>query len=145
MLLALAVPVLDFETGFSGIRTLPDRFPSKQGFLALEESFGVGTVDDVQVVVEGDVRSRRSSVRRSTESPRRSAAHPAFRSPQIDIAADGQAAVVEALVVGDSRDARALAAVEDLRAESRPGSARRVRRSRPGHRRDRGDASTTGS
>ena len=31
--------------------------PSKQGFRALEESFGVGTVDDVQVVVDGDVRS----------------------------------------------------------------------------------------
>ena len=57
VLVALAIPVLDFETGLPGIRTLPDRFPSKQGFLALEESFGVGTVDDVQVVVEGDVGS----------------------------------------------------------------------------------------
>ncbi|MGH3143227.1 MAG: MMPL family transporter, partial [Gaiellales bacterium] len=54
-LLALAQPVLDFTTGEAGIRTMPDRFPSKQGFIALEQEFGIGTTDDVQVVVDGDV------------------------------------------------------------------------------------------
>ena len=119
VLLALAVPVLDFETGFSGIRTLPDRFPSKQGFRALEESFGVGTVDDVQVVVEGAVRSPelRAALDRIAANVD---ANPAFRNPQVTIADDGQAGVVEALVVGDSRDARALAAVEDLREHTVP-------------------------
>ena len=68
VLVALAVPVLDFETGFPGIRSLPDRFPSKQGFVALEESFGVGTVDSVQVAVEGDVRGPALG-RRWTRSP----------------------------------------------------------------------------
>jgi RND superfamily putative drug exporter len=119
VLVALAVPVLEFETGFPGIRSLPDRFPSKQGFLALEESFGVGTVDDVQVVVEGDVRSAEleGALDRVAAAVR---ADGAFQNVQIDVAEDGRAAVVEALVVGDSRDARALAAVETLREQTVP-------------------------
>ena len=119
VLVALALPVLDFETGFSGIRTLPDRFPSKQGFTMLEESFGVGTVDDVQVVVEGDVRAPEVSagIDRIAEAVR---ADVEFRDVDVAIADDGQAALVEALVVGDSRDKRALASVEKLRHESVP-------------------------
>ena len=121
VLVALALPVFDFETGFPGIRTLPDRFPSKQGFVMLEESFGVGTVDDVQVVVEGDVRTPELSagIDRVAEAVRADAE---FRDVEVAIADDGRAALVEALVVGDSRDQRALAAVETLRDESVPES-----------------------
>ena len=43
LLLALSIPVLDLKMGFVGVRALPDRFESKQGFAALEESFGAGT------------------------------------------------------------------------------------------------------
>jgi len=119
VLVALALPVLDFDTGFSGIRTLPDRFPSKQGFTMLEESFGVGTVDDVQVVVEGDVRAPELSagIDRIADAVR---ADTEFRDVEVSRADDGRAALVEALVVGDSRDKRALAAVEKLRDESIP-------------------------
>jgi len=119
VLVVLALPMLDFETGFSGIRTLPDRFPSKQGFTMLEESFGVGTVDDVQVVVEGDVRSPQVSagIDRVASAVRSDAE---FRDVETSTADDGRAALVEALVVGDSRDKRALAAVEKLRDESIP-------------------------
>ena len=119
VLVALAVPVLDFETGFSGIRTLPDRFPAKQGFVALEQSFGVGTVDSVQVVVEGDVGSQevKSGVEKVATAVR---ADSAFRDVEVSTAADGEAALVEALVVGDSRDDRALAAVERLRENAVP-------------------------
>ena len=56
LLLLAAVPVLGLETGLTGVRDLPDRFAAKQGFVLLEEEFGVGTVDSVEVVVEGDVR-----------------------------------------------------------------------------------------
>ena len=119
VLVALALPVLDFDTGFSGIRTLPDRFPSKQGFAMLEESFGVGTVDDVQVVVEGDVHAPQVSagIDRIADAVRADAE---FRDVEVSMADDGRAALVEALVVGDSRDKRALAAVEKLRDESVP-------------------------
>jgi RND superfamily putative drug exporter len=119
VLLALAIPVLGFETGFSGIRTLPDRFPAKQGFLLLEEEFGVGTVDDVEVVVEGDVQSQpvRAGLDRLLAAAR---AEPRFRDAALETAPDGRAAVVSALVVGDSRDEDAVAAVERLREEVVP-------------------------
>src|SRR5918992_1313076 len=65
VLLALALPLLEFKTGEAGIRTMPDRFASKQGFLALEEEFGVGTTDDVQVVVDGPITA--SAIRSGTE------------------------------------------------------------------------------
>jgi RND superfamily putative drug exporter len=119
VLLALAIPVLGFETGFSGIRTLPDRFPAKQGFLLLEEEFGVGTVDDVEVVVEGDVRSQpvRAGLDRLLAAVR---AEPRLRDAALETAPDGRAAVVSALVVGDSRDEDAVGAVERLRDEVVP-------------------------
>ena len=57
ILLALCIPVLDLKLGFVGVRALPDRFESKQGFVAFEESFGAGTTDSTQIVVDGDVSS----------------------------------------------------------------------------------------
>ena len=56
-LVALALPALDLRTGSAGVRTIPDGYPSKDGFNALESEFGVGTVDSAQVVAEGDVKS----------------------------------------------------------------------------------------
>ena len=89
--------------------------------------------------------ARRSSVPRSTGIAAEIGANPAFRNPQVDVADDGQAAVVEALVAGDSRDARALAAVEDLRDDTVPDALGTSDASRAGHGRDGGDRSTTGS
>ena len=47
LLVALALPALDLRTGSAGVRTIPDGYPSKDGFNALEREFGVGTVDSV--------------------------------------------------------------------------------------------------
>ena len=58
VLLAAAAPVLDLRLSQAGLRSFPDEAPSKAGFLALVEEFGVGTVDSALVVVEGDVESR---------------------------------------------------------------------------------------
>ncbi len=55
-LVVAALPVLAIETGLTGVRDLPDRFAAKQGFSLLEQEFGVGTVDTVEIVVRGDVR-----------------------------------------------------------------------------------------
>jgi uncharacterized membrane protein YdfJ with MMPL/SSD domain len=120
-LLALALPVLDFSTGEAGIRTMPDRFPSKQGFIALEQEFGVGTTDDVQVVVDGNVAAppTRGSVNRLAEQMRTDRA---FRQVEIDLYPDRRLALIEAIPAGDSRDERALAAVRQLRETEIPGA-----------------------
>jgi uncharacterized membrane protein YdfJ with MMPL/SSD domain len=119
VLLAATAPVLDLKLGTSGLRTLPNDAVSKQGFLALERSFGVGTVDSAIVVVDGDVEDERVSggIRRLRERLR---ASPLFVDPSVETNPAGDLAVVEALVVGDSRDERALEAVEQLRERDVP-------------------------
>jgi putative drug exporter of the RND superfamily len=119
VLVLLALPILSFETGLTGVRELPDRFAAKQGFALLEDEFGVGTVDSVQVVVHGDVQSTRVArrVSRVAEVLER---NPTFRNAEISKSPDGELATVEALVAGDSRDERTLQAVERLRSDVLP-------------------------
>ena len=119
VLLLLALPALDLKIGTSGIRSLPDDAPSKQGFLALERSFGVGTADSVLVVVDGDASE--DQVQAGIQRLRaRLQASPLFRDPSVETSAAADLTVIEALVVGDSRDERALDAVEQLRERAVP-------------------------
>jgi RND superfamily putative drug exporter len=119
-LVALALPVLEFQTGEAGIRTLPDRFASKQGFIALEQELGVGTTDSVEVVVDGPVTSpaTRSGIERLAETMR---SDRAFRQVETDFYPETRLAVIEAIPAGDSRDQRALDAVRELRTAEIPG------------------------
>jgi uncharacterized membrane protein YdfJ with MMPL/SSD domain len=114
LLLAAAVPVLDLKLSEPGIRSFPDDAPSRLGFAALEEEFGIGTVDTVIVTVEADGEDPavRTAVR---ELATELTASPSFRDAEIEVAPDRMLAVVEAFVVGDSRDNRSLEAVERLR------------------------------
>jgi len=114
LLLAAAAPVVDLHSGFAGMRTFPDRFPSKQGFLALEEEFGAGTVNEVQVVVDGDVDSPRldAAIEQMVTFLRND---PAFRAPSSEVHPGERLAIVEALPAGDSQEERAIEAVERLR------------------------------
>ena len=65
LLLAATVPVLDLESGEAGVSTLPDRLPSKQGFVALNQEFPGETYDPVEIVVDGPTES--AAVRRGIE------------------------------------------------------------------------------
>jgi uncharacterized membrane protein YdfJ with MMPL/SSD domain len=114
VLLAAAAPLLTIHTGLPGVRELPDRFHAKRGFTMLQQEFGVGTPDSVQVVVEGDVGSVQLK-RAIATLERRMGAEPAFLTPDVSLSPDGHVANVEAFVAGDSRDERALDAVQRLR------------------------------
>ena len=118
-LLLVAAPLLSIQTGLTGVRELPNRFHAKRGFTMLEQEFGVGTPDSVQVVVGGDVRSAllRPAI---AELVRRIGAEGAFLQPVVSTSPDGRVANVEALVAGDSRDERALTAVQGLRTKLVP-------------------------
>jgi uncharacterized membrane protein YdfJ with MMPL/SSD domain len=118
-LVLLALPVLSIETGLTGVRSLPDRFAAKQGFTLLEEEFGVGTVDSVEVVVRGDVGSNPVAQRVSRVAELLGSS-PTFRNAEVSKSPDGELALVEALVAGDSRDERTLQAVERLRTDVLP-------------------------
>jgi len=119
LLVLAAAPILTIETGLTGVRELPDRFHAKRGFTMLEQEFGVGTPDSVQVVVEGDARS--AAVRAAVaQLARRVGDEGVFLAPEVSTSPDGRVAKIEALVAGDSRDERALAAVQRLRSEVVP-------------------------
>ena len=115
LLLALSLPVLSLKIGFVGVRTTPDRFVAKQGFLALNREFGVGTLDDVQIVVDGDVSA--PDVRQGIQRIfRRLQGDNAFKRAAItEVHPDTRIAVVSALPAGDSRDERSYDAVRRLR------------------------------
>jgi putative drug exporter of the RND superfamily len=119
LLLAAAVPVLDLKLSEPGIRSFPHDAPSRLGFAALEEEFGIGTVDTVIVAVEADREDPaiRTAVRGLAAELDSS---PSFHDAEIEVAPDGRLAVVEAFVVGDSRDNRSLEAVERLRERDVP-------------------------
>jgi RND superfamily putative drug exporter len=119
LLILLALPAIGLKTGENGLSVLPDRFPAKQGFLAFERSFGVGTTDTLQVVVDGDVSSPpvAAAVRRLAGDLRR---NPNLRRVSTNLHPDSNLAVIEALPVGDSRSNAAIATAKRLRAETVP-------------------------
>jgi RND superfamily putative drug exporter len=121
LLLALALPVLDLNVGQPGIRTFPEDAPSRRGFAALERDFGVGTVNDVEIVVDGDVSSQavRRGLERLQASLEREEAE-ILRRPTLDVYEAQRLAVLSLLVVGDSDDDRAVEAVERIRGDHVP-------------------------
>ncbi len=119
LLVAAAVPVLQLETGQAGISTIPDRLPSKQGFLLLNEEFPGQTVDPVQIVVDGDAGS--ADVRQGIERLEAALARDdVFGEPTREVNEAGNTTVVTVPVAGDPVSEQAVAAVRDLRGEVVP-------------------------
>jgi uncharacterized membrane protein YdfJ with MMPL/SSD domain len=119
LLVAAAVPVLQLETGQAGISTIPDRLPSKQGFLLLNEEFPGQTVDPVQIVVDGDAGS--ADVRQGIERLEAVLARAdLFGEPTREVNEAGNTTVVTVPVAGDPVSEQAVAAVRDLRGEVVP-------------------------
>jgi RND superfamily putative drug exporter len=112
-LLALSIPVLSLDLGFAGVRATPERLTTKQGFNALEQHFGVGTLDDVEVVVDGDLSSPAVRSAMGSTGARMSAA--GFQRRDVELHPEEQIAVLSALPTGDSRDERTYDAVRELR------------------------------
>ena len=114
-LVALALPVLSLNVGTSGVSSLPDRFVSKQGYLALEEDFATVTPDPAVVVVS-DASSPEVSA--AVESMRaRLVSDPRFGGATVERSADGDVAVLTVPVPGDPASSEAIDAVRELRTE----------------------------
>jgi putative drug exporter of the RND superfamily len=114
-LLALALPVLTMNVGTSGVSSLPDRFVSKQGYLALSQDFATVTPDPAQVVVANasspDVAAAVEDLRSRLASDRR------FGGATVERSADGEVAVLTVPVPGDPSSTEAIDAVRELRTE----------------------------
>jgi len=119
LLLAAAIPVFSLKIGTNGVSTLPDRFVSKQGYLALQRDFPEATTDPVRIVVasratDPDVRA---ALRRLQSQL---AADEEFGTGRVRYATNGEAAALDVPIRGDDASDRALAAVRNLRSEVIP-------------------------
>jgi putative drug exporter of the RND superfamily len=119
LLVALAVPVLDLERGFAGVSTLPDRFPSKQGLIALEASFPGATTEPARVVIDGQVDA--PPVKAAIDRLRRDlGGRSRFGPATLEEDDAGDLAVLSVPVGADAESAQAYAAVRQLRDELIP-------------------------
>ncbi|MGH3128850.1 MAG: MMPL family transporter, partial [Gaiellaceae bacterium] len=114
-LVALALPVLTMNVGTSGVSSLPDRFVSKQGYLALEQDFSTVTPDPATVVVSDASSPEVSAAVESLRS--RLASDARFGEATVQLSADGEVAVLTVPVPGDPSSSEAIDAVRELRTE----------------------------
>jgi RND superfamily putative drug exporter len=119
LLLLLALPVFGMKIGTSGVSTLPDRFVSKQGFVALERDFPGTTTDPVDVVVTRAASSPEvaAAIGRLRDAV---AADDRFEEGEVRRSADGEVALLSFPVKGDPSGDDAVTAVRELRAEIIP-------------------------
>ena len=120
-MLAAALPVLELETGSSGIATLPDRFESKRGFLLLNEEAPGQTTDPVRIVIDADADSAavEAAVGRLQDAL---AARPIFAEPTVETNEAGDTILVTVPIAGDAVSEPAIEAVRDLREKVIPQS-----------------------
>jgi RND superfamily putative drug exporter len=119
LLLALAVPVLGLNVGSNGVSTLPDRFESKRGFVALQRNFPRATTDPVLVVVDHASDPQVTSALGGLRTELASAREFVGRGDVLR-SANGQIKVLQVAVRGDSQGPAAIAAVRELRGDVIP-------------------------
>ena len=115
LFVACAIPLFGIHIGASGVSTLPDRFPSKRGYVELQRSFPGASTDPAHVVVARTTPSSRRDLVRLRD---RLAADPRFGRGTVRVASD--VAVLDVPVRGDAVGRNAVAAVRDLRAHIVP-------------------------
>ena len=119
LLVVATIPVLDLETGQAGISTIPDRLPSKQGFILLNDEFPGQTADPVRIVVDGEAESPqvRGAIERLEAGLAR---NDLFGEPTRETDGAGDTTAITVPVAGDPVSEEAVAAVRDLRSEIVP-------------------------
>jgi uncharacterized membrane protein YdfJ with MMPL/SSD domain len=118
VLLALALPILALDTGTTGVSALPDRFASKQGFVALERDFPGTTTDPVQIVVsKGSSEETQAAVRRLRTTL---AEDPRFGDGELEHSATADVTLLSVPIKGDASATQATDAVRELRSEIVP-------------------------
>lgn len=119
ILVSAAVPFLDKESGMSGITSMPDDLPSKQGYLVLQEEFHIGLDSPAVIVIDGDISApaTQAGIAALMESLN---ADPGFAGSFPELHPDKDLGVVYAAVSGDAMSRVSLDAVERVRADYIP-------------------------
>jgi putative drug exporter of the RND superfamily len=112
LMLLAAVPVLGLHIGQSGVATLPDSLPSKQGYLAVARYFPGQDPNPVEIVTQGSSHTDRTDLARLHATL---AADPRFGPGTIQAAPRGHVLALTVPIRGDAVSSRDVAAVVDLR------------------------------
>jgi uncharacterized membrane protein YdfJ with MMPL/SSD domain len=118
VLLAAAAPIFGMSIGTGGVSALPERFESRQGYEALQQSFPGATASPVQIVV-ADAASNPAATKALATVRDRLVADPRFGAGRISRSADG-AEMLTVPIKGDESTERATAAVRELRSTTVP-------------------------
>jgi putative drug exporter of the RND superfamily len=117
VLIALAVPLLGIHIGQSGVATLPNNLPSKQGYVAEQHYFPNQTPYPVEIVAEGgDARTQGDLSKLEAVL----AGDPRFGSGTIRASANGEVVVLTVPIRGDVVSSLDVAAVRQLRSDVIP-------------------------
>jgi RND superfamily putative drug exporter len=114
VLLAAASPLVTMEIGAADLGTLPDSSLTKQGLVAMEQSFPQASAEPAEVVVDGPVGDPevRAGFARLEAAL---AADARFGPPELVELPDRELSIMRVQMGGDPLSDRALEAVRDLR------------------------------
>ena len=119
LLIALAIPFFDLNTGTAGISTLPDSFESKQGFVILDEEFSFGQTEPVEIAIEGPIAS--PEVQQDiAELQALLATDGRFGTGTLTTSESGQVALLSAPLIGETVSDEAIDAIHTLRDDYAP-------------------------
>ncbi len=116
LLIALAVPVLDLNSGSNGVGTLPHYTESYESFTILQNEFNFGTLSPTEIVVTDNDVSR-PEVRDSVASLQAALASNSslYGKPTFDAKSDRSIALITVPINADPTSDTATKAVRDLR------------------------------
>jgi uncharacterized membrane protein YdfJ with MMPL/SSD domain len=118
LMIAAAVPVFGLHIGASGVTTLPNNLPSKQGYTLLQRYFPGNEVSPVRIVARDPEGPGVAGALERTATLL--AVDPRFGRGQVQRSPDGALAVLSVPLKGDPKGKEAVAAVRDLRARILP-------------------------
>jgi len=117
LMLLAAAPIFGLHIGASGVSSLPDSSPSKQGYLAVQRQFPAQNPNPARIVVLGGNSTTRAAVE---ALHRRLSTDPQFGPGTIQTAPHGRAWLLPVPVRGDAVAGPAITAVRNLRAHVIP-------------------------
>jgi uncharacterized membrane protein YdfJ with MMPL/SSD domain len=117
LMVALAVPLLGLHVGQSGVATLPNSLPSKQGYLAVQRYFPNQDPDPVEIVADGGDTTTRGDLSKLAATL---AGDPRFGSGTIAASANGKVVALTVPIRGDVVSNPDVAAVRQLRSDLIP-------------------------
>ncbi len=114
LMIALAIPYLDIQTGSAGVSTLPDGLQAKEGYKVLQDEFSFGLVAPAEIAIQGDISGAavRGGVGKLEATLRD---HPEFGPATLTANQTGDVALLSVPINGDPTGDVAVKAVRALR------------------------------